>query len=206
MTTLLFVGMGSFAQDKPARRFDSRGNAVCYGTCVVEMPKKRTTDELHATMRPGNIFAKASQADDLPVKINGKAIVTDPDKKPQLKGGYPDLRSLLLHNLKAELSKLDEGTYKVDLNYLVIDENGKIMYFSYDGLNRYGMRVGGKIEQAVFEKTVALLKNVTFEPAVKNGRKVVALINTDEAFNRTFRLMNHVVYDSDDKGSFKLLP
>ncbi len=119
------------------------------------------------------------------------------------------IKEYLLANMKDEIAKLDDGEYEFMISYIGIDENGKIVYFDYSGIqyhishvmyNNNGVAVTDKrkvvpeLIQKEFAKKVAYLLDDApiHEPAYVDGKQVPYLINTPEFYNG-FTVKDHKV-------------
>ena len=71
---------------------------------------------------------------------------------------------------------IDEGLLRLNLRYIILDEKGKVVYYSFDGM-RYRMK-DKTVRSLNYDKIVdTLLTNApTIKPSDINGKKVPVLI------------------------------
>ncbi len=119
-----------------------------------------------------------------PVKLDGKAIH---DEVPAFKKHHT-AEVYLFNKLRSELLKLPNGRYTLELFNMIIDENGKICAFSYEGISaseadeeKQPKKVFtiDKIQgQQLFQKICdELVHFPAFEAPVVKGKKVVSVSN-----------------------------
>jgi len=88
---------------------------------------------------------------------------------PITKYGEEYLQKYLTDKLRNEINKLDEGTYKVAVFQIVVDENGKVVYYENEGLRRdanFGPDVITYDNPADKNKEEKLVKDGTYKKAV----------------------------------------
>jgi len=88
---------------------------------------------------------------------------------PVTKYGQERLEKHITNKIRTEISKLDDGTYKVAVLQIIVDENGKIVYFENDGLRRdvsFGFDVITYDDLADKEKEEKLVKDGVYRKAV----------------------------------------
>ena len=99
-------------------------------------------------------------------------------------GGWTSegIKEYLLSNLKDELAKLDDYTYSIELQNIVVDEKGQIVYFDYDGISsRQRWNAKGLIEHNIpqdvkddFKNKVYTVPRSSSSVSVKTGSGVFA--------------------------------
>jgi len=123
-----------------------------------------------------------SKKESTPLKMNGVKIYTMPYMhQPKLKTKEESLGDYIEKNMKQDLDKLIQAGYNFKLNKVVIDENGKIVYYEYSGLYKvavFNNNISFDDDQiaALNKKLRLLLDKVQFEPAYNGTRKVPYLI------------------------------
>jgi hypothetical protein len=125
-----------FTQNSFSQRFEKNGNFVTYKGNKFEMSKSSTDSIFIIDPVTGKEDLKITQTDPKPIKMNGRAIPTQTDQTPYYTGNEKDIRDYLIINLKQELTTLGDGMYTLNINDIVVDENGKIVYFDYKDIRR----------------------------------------------------------------------
>lgn len=133
---LTVVSVICFTNNSFSQRFEKNGNFVTYQGNKFEMSKSTMDSIFLIDPITGKEELKIVQTDPKPIRMNGRDIVIQTDQSPYYTGSEKDLRDYLLHNLKEELSKLEDGPYTLNIRDIVVDENGKIVYFDYQNMRR----------------------------------------------------------------------
>ena len=220
---LALVCIICFTRSGFPQAFIRNGNIVTYKGNTFELSKPHTDTQIITDPRTGREFTKYITLDPAPIKMNGQLILREVDKYPYFKGDDKNLRAYLLKNLKNELSKLDDGTYRLDISSVLIGENGAIVYF--DGPDIYNYLSNDEIEkkrldgslkppsdnsdisktirQEVFVKSGKLMDAATlYIPAELNGRKVVTWIMDGNKFWNPFKIKDHKLYDRNSSNEY----
>ena len=183
---LALVCLVCFSKSTFSQRFKKNGNIVTYRGNKIELSE--TLRDTMTLIYPvtGQETIKIVQLDPHPIKLNGKKIIEPSDGDPAYTGSEKDLRNYLLLNMKHELGKLDNGSYRLDIDNIVIDENGKIAYFDFHEMKR------SKTTDEVKEITPQPASNiinasdpkiiVTINEGPKAGTTVPLVRNTDPAY------------------------
>lgn len=116
------------------------------------------------------------------------------------------IKEYLLSNMKDEIAKLDDGSYVLHLDNIVMDERGAIVYYEYNGLTGakpFAQAPPGQEEKNIApevskstndefgKKVSALMENAPLHgPANFKGYPVPYLINSI-AFWNSFTVKNH---------------
>lgn len=133
---LTLVSAICFTNNGFSQRFERNGNFITYQGNKFEMSKSTTDSIFIIDPVTGKELLKIVQTDPKPIKMNGRDIAIQTDQSPYYTGSEKDLREYLLRNLKEELTKLDDGPYTLNIKDIVVDENGKIVYFDYQNMRR----------------------------------------------------------------------
>ncbi len=133
---LALVCIVCFSKNSFSQRFERKGNKVTYrgNTFTLSEPMHDTVEMIDPVS--GNTTTKVIIKDPTPIKMNGKTIVEYPNEPARYTGGDKDLRKYLLTNMREELGNLKEGYYKLEISDIIIDANGKIVYFDYQDMKR----------------------------------------------------------------------
>jgi len=133
---LAMVCIVCFSKNGFSQRFERKGNKVTYRGNTFTLSE--ATHDTVEVMDPstGATTTKVVIKDPTPVKMNGKPIVENAKEQAKYTGGDKDLRKYMLTNMRQELGNLKDGCYKLDISDIVIDENGKIVYFDYQDMKR----------------------------------------------------------------------
>jgi beta-lactamase regulating signal transducer with metallopeptidase domain len=139
----------------------------------------------------GEITMMPVPLDTIPVAINGRPIYGDEAKykfvqpspgyaPPAYNGPEKDPEHYLFSSLKNDLEKLENGLYTLNINNVVLDNNGRIAYYEYEGLiaRPYGGRlvpaIPNDLRNSINAKTTGILDGeINFAPVkVKDGKPV----------------------------------
>ena len=193
-----------------ARVVEFKGNAIGFA------PMKLVPNDYQKTMRmqnaaflysvvpdsvlvtdpkTGELVKRALDADTVPVSINGKPItgneayyfIADRNYTLPVYNATMDFETYIFTQMKDELQKLDNGYYRINLEHLVVDEEGKLAYYrqlgvdlvSSPGANNTG--VSHKQQVALQQQLVNAIDNAgTFTPAMKNGKPLNVRYRADK--------------------------
>lgn len=130
---IAMVSIFCFSQNGFSQKFDRKGNVVTYrGNKFVFSEQRTDTIELMDPVT-GAKTTSVMVIDAEPQSMNGKPIPVRDNQMapPAYEGKYKNLRWYMLAKMQAELAKLPDGIYKLDVTNIVIDEQGRIVYFDY---------------------------------------------------------------------------
>lgn len=140
--------------------------------------------------RTNTIKMIAVKSDIMPLAINNKPImgnevqyaIPDANKKytpPVFTETGNDLEKYIFTKTADKLNQLEDGTYILRVDRLVIDENGHVAYYEPHGIETYMgsmdklPAISEGINTAIKQEVAALLDGpVSFKPAVKDGKPV----------------------------------
>ncbi|MGN6569280.1 MAG: M56 family metallopeptidase, partial [Flavipsychrobacter sp.] len=108
---------------------------------------------------------------------------------PEFLGTDGNINKYIYNGCMEDMSMLDDGEYGIGLSDLVIDKNGKLVYYSTPTINKDG---AGKIKAPakIIARAISLLDNApNCKPAMKDGKNVVAILN--EQFEYDVVVKNH---------------
>ncbi len=133
---LAMVCFVCFSKNGFSQRFERNGNKVTYrgNTFTLSDPARDTVEMIDPST--GITTTKVVIKDPTPVMMNGKPVAETPNEQPKYTGGDKDLRKYMLTNMRQELGNLKDGYYKLDISDIIIDENGKIVYFDFQDMKR----------------------------------------------------------------------
>ncbi len=132
--SLSVVGV-CFSMSAFSQNFERSGNIITYKGNRFEMSEKRFDTVTIIDPIEGKEVTRIEGRDARPITMNGKPIAAQVDQQPYYTGDTKDLGKHLLINLKDELSKLKNGQYTLGINDVVVDENGKVVYFDYGNVS-----------------------------------------------------------------------
>ena len=136
--------------DRPQR--NGRAGTYRGNTFTFSAPDKPRT--LTISINNGSTLqaepATLQMKDSLPTSMNGKPIYDYFSTKPAAtyRGVQINIIDYLLVNLNNQISSLIDGAYTIVLNNMVVDENGKIVYYEYLGLQKNKDYVPNQINAA----------------------------------------------------------
>lgn len=140
--------------------------------------------------RTNEIKMVAVKSDIMPVAINSKPILgnevqyvmPDANKKytpPVFAEAGSNLEKYIFTKTADKLNQLEDGTYILRIDKLVIDENGNIAYYEPHGVETYMgsmdklPAINEAINTSIKQEVTALLDGpVKFNPAMKDGKPV----------------------------------
>lgn len=183
---LALVCLVCFSKTTFSQRFKKNGNIVTYRGNKIELSEFSLDTMTLVDPVTGKEIMKVMQRDPAPIKMNGKKIADPSDESPAFTGSEKDLRNYLLLNMRHELGKLDNGSYRLDISNIVIDEHGKIAYFdfhemkrskTYEEIKNLPIKPASNITNASDPKI-----NVTINEGPQAGTTTTLVRNTDDAF------------------------
>ncbi len=133
---LALVCIVCFSQNSFSQKFERNGKYVTYRGNKFELSEEKIDTVILIDPVTNQESTKIFRKDPTPVKMNGQPIVHETDKDPYYTGNDKGLRDFLIKGLKKELSKLDNGSYRLDISNIIVDANGKIVYFDYRDMKR----------------------------------------------------------------------
>ncbi len=222
---LALVCIVCFSKNSFSQKFVKNGNTVTYRGNKFELRKFHADTILTTDPVTGKEHTMIETAANQLVKMNGKPIYHhdfkgNTLKEPYFAGSNSDLWEYLMHNLKSDFAKMDDGYYCLIINNLIIDEKGKIVYYEYENVrksNRYFIReslimdssritsIDKKDQQIIFGKINDLMQKVPpFVPGMLDGKKVIAYYD-DMGFSRSIKVADHEVYETNDDRNWKEL-
>lgn len=126
ISLLTFSGISCFADGGDTDTIVFKGNyfevASAVETLMVEDPITQEVELVVANPNP------------IPIKMNGYTIYTDKeiDTPPSL--SVEKLKRYLLYQLGTTLTGLGNGMYRMYLDNVIIDDKGKVAYYTYGGV------------------------------------------------------------------------
>jgi beta-lactamase regulating signal transducer with metallopeptidase domain len=134
---LALVCIVCFSKNSFSQKFERKGNMVTYrGNTFEYYQNTRIDTQVLVDPVTNEQIVKYIKFDPVIVKMNDRDIPKDVDQQPSYTGSEKNLRDYLVIAMKNELSKLDDGQYALDITNILIDENGKIVYFEYHEMKR----------------------------------------------------------------------
>ncbi len=132
----------------------------------------------------------------IPVVINGKPIWGNEPKymlqditanyiAPVVSGAVNNFDQYLFSILQKDLDQLEDGSYSLNVNRLVIDEKGNIAYYELEGiclLGQYEKKpvIRDDVRNTINQKLIEILDgSVKFKSALKNGMPVNARLSLE---------------------------
>ncbi len=129
-----------------------------------------------------------------PVSINGKKIYASDKVSKSALPANKSLDDYLINKVKTDpnLKWIDEGLLRLYLHYIILDEKGKVVYYSFDGL-KYRMK-DQTVRSLNYDSIIDTLLTTApaFKPATLNGKKVPVLIQSSLP-EYIFNVENHYV-------------
>lgn len=122
--------------------------------------------------------------DSLPSKLNEEPIYSDDNRSlfmPVFNGKENSMEEYIFHSLVPALNKLPDGQYSFSITNMVVDKNGKLVYYQ---LNDFGTdwsmkdnaSIPDDVKTEINQRAQNALENdVSFKPAMLKGKKVNAV-------------------------------
>ena len=195
---LALVCIVCFSKNSFSQKFEKNGNIVTYHGNKFELSEPETDTIVIVNPVTGKEETKIATKVPYPVKMNGSKIYAPWEIKnnasPALGTPYnaesalnaETLKEYLLSNLKEELAKLKDDTYALNLQHVVVDEKGRIVYFEYNGISVFGAAgndpnksgVDKSVQTRITRQVYTLLNNApAHTPASVNAHDVPAMIS-----------------------------
>lgn len=130
LACILFFTQKSFSEDNR-----KEGGKLYYNGNVFELwaPPNGDTVMVEDPVS-GDMILKITRPDSLPVKMNGKSIYKEEElTKDEAKAAIHNRAAVIKYvyaKITPDLEKLDDGTYMIFINQVIIDTKGKIVYNS----------------------------------------------------------------------------
>lgn len=185
----------AFSDDGPQRE----GNKVTYRGNVIEFATEGTADTLWVEDPvTGDLAMAVSHRDPMPIKLNGVRIYNEFDFTPgawDQSKGTPANSNLSIHILKVYLlssmnkliKQLDDGRYFFRLSHVVLNKEGKIIYYNLSKLqcvttqDERAVEVNEKLSEKFADAVKTIIENSPkYQPARYDGKHVPCLVKGGE--------------------------
>jgi len=181
---VLAVAAGCFTKETTKRTFERNGNEVTYNGNKFRMSESKTDTIMMMDPVSGDTMTQVVATVPTPVEMNGQKIYTSSEASPAgYIAGSNTLEEVVNKTAAAEMTSLPDGDYWIDMNNVVVNENGKVVFYEFRGLRRMGAGPSNTVSADSTEKMVAAIDNALNEatamkPATANGKNVASLIQT----------------------------
>ncbi len=125
-----------FSKNVFSQGFKKDGNHVSWNGNTFEIATEPNDTVTMIDPVTGKELTKIIAHEPRPTSMNGKPIANEPDRPAQFTGSDKDLRDYILKNMRNELGNLEDGNYVLDIDDVLVDEQGKIVYFNYNNMRR----------------------------------------------------------------------
>jgi hypothetical protein len=133
---LALVCIICFSKNGFSQHLERKGNIVTWRGNTIELSISNLDTIIVIDPVTGKEETIVEQRDPEPIKINGQSIPSNLIENNSFTGSDKDLRTYLLKNLRNELGALEDGTYDLNISDILIDENGRIVYFNFPEVKR----------------------------------------------------------------------
>ncbi len=200
---ILCFTKNAFSDDKRIKK----DNTVTYRGNVVEFKIWQNDTVFVVDPVTGQEMMKIVSREPSPIMLNGEKLY-DMDEIDELRKNTPytqgskpitkpavnslAVKEYLLSNMKDDIRKLKDGEYYIEMDNIIIDKKGNIVYFDYAGIKtaKWGSKEDStrklsKTQQDAFAKKVARLMNDApkHEAGVVNGEEVNVIIDNNIQWN-----------------------
>jgi len=163
-----------------AQTFERKGNIVTYrGNKFLYSPKDLKDTITVTDPVTGQKMVKITAIESRPVKMNGEKIYYGDEMSmlPIPEGKEGDAERGILKALQADLNKLPDGKYYLDLFNVITDKKGKVVFYEYNGLISHNnkLKIPADITKSINSRIDSLVINISpYKPArAGNSRNVV---------------------------------
>lgn len=170
------------------------GNKLTYRGNVFEMTSQEIEFEVPNT-ETGLKEKIVAQIDPFPIKINNQKIYSDKEVQiaPKIDKDIFSHMKDVFEEHKGLFDKLEDGTFRIRIGDIVVDEQGKVVYSNFQGIDNQqsvqdpltkiwsqkpltteeAIEAKKQIDKLIEEKILSL----QFEPATLNGKNVICRTN-----------------------------
>ncbi len=180
---LAVICIACFSKSAFSQKPKKEGNVMVYNGNTIEFaPQKPVDTTIVIDPLTGKEQREIHNWANPPMKVNARTIYDYRDaEKPKIKAKDKSLADYMVRNLKPEFEKLADGEYNLIISEVVIDKNGKVVYYENNGIQKIGADVDEKEtnKKPIIDKIEELLSDskLVFEPATLNGQPVDYLIS-----------------------------
>lgn len=130
---------------------------------------------------------KISMPDPLPISMNGKTIINETHITPLPERSLSEYFIDFVLQNKTIFNQLSDGHYYLNPRHFVINEEGKIMYYKFEGIaSKRSISSSDMVNQNdIVKSNINKLINdyitsgkIKFEAAEKDGKKVISIANS----------------------------
>jgi bla regulator protein BlaR1 len=202
------VSLLCFSQSVFSQKMERKGNTVSYRGNKFVLSKEQI-DTIEVTdPTTGQSMYKVVKTIPRPTKMNGKTVYSGDGVEPGYTGPNKNIRLYLLKQLKDELVRLDNAEYVLNIDNLVIDEKGNVVYFEDELIQRAKMPNEPNVpidktkQNKIHEKTTRVLNTAkVFRPGLKDGAPSPSIFY-DGTFGNRFKVENSKIYDRKEDGTW----
>lgn len=185
---LAVLSITLFSKTGFSQKFEKKGNKVTYKGNTFELSDAHKDTIILVNPVTGKEEVKVAEMQPKPIKMNGKAIAIRTDKAPYFTAPDKNLKAYLVKKLEKELSQLQDGEYILQLANVITDEQGRIVYFEYEGIDHPQLRttdganqlvkqapINKQLQEEISKKAYELIDAApAYIPASLNGQPVPA--------------------------------
>jgi len=148
----------------------------------------------------GESTVKVVTRDSLPFRLNEEPIYSDDNKSlfmPVINGNENSMEEFIFNSLLPALNKLPDGDYRLAITNMVVDKNGKLVYYELGDFGaNWGMKdkisIPDNIKAEINQRVRNALENdVSFKPATLKGKKVNAVTSVWLGGKHKIVVVNH---------------
>lgn len=191
---LTIACLALFSQISYSKRFDRQGNKVTYRGNTFELGNALQDTIIIVDPVTGGEITKYIKRPPMPETINGIKIYKPAELTTQPQGYTQNgmLQDYVFRKISGMLNELPDGTYDLDISSLVIDKNGKIVYYEGEGFRQYNNRVPDRTRDAIAAKIDEILYDApAMKPGQVNGNSVTSLSYITTFANYEIEVKDH---------------
>ena len=166
---LILVCIVCFSKNSFSKKFEKNGNVVTYRGNKFELSKPFFDSITLIDPVTAKEIGKVVKHDPIPEKMNGTQIyrTNELTTPPQPYAENGSITDYLFRQLSKDLNRLPDGTYRIDINNIVLDQKGKIVYYEGIGLCHTDNTKAISMKELITPKIDNILHDM---PALKPGK------------------------------------
>ena len=185
-----------FSKDSFSQKFEKKGNVVTYRGnkfTLIALPNDTVTMIDPVTGKEVTKIIMHDTIPNYPDKVNGEKIYPNwtLQTPATVNAANGKIEEYLVKKLTPTFNKLPDGNYYLDISNVVVDKNGKVIYYNYGGFREYdhnddndsNPKIPKNILDAISKKIDPLMANAPkMNPGKVDGKNVFVVSDVSMAF------------------------